>query len=132
MKAKHEILLVIDGVVNLALGVLLLLFPAGILALFGLPPTDTYFYASILGAVIFGIGIALLLELWGFGKGIRGLGLGGAIAINFCGSGALIAWLVFSHLNIPMRGLIILWAVAIIVFGIGVAETVAGAWRYDK
>ncbi|MFC1581166.1 hypothetical protein ACFL4N_09710 [Thermodesulfobacteriota bacterium] len=132
MKANHKILLAIDGVVNLALGILLLLFPAGILTLFGLPPTDTYFYASILGAVILGIGIALLLELWGFGRGIRGLGLGGAIVINFCGSGALLAWLLFSHFNIPMRGHIILWAVAVMVLGIGVAETVAGAWKYEN
>jgi hypothetical protein len=132
MKAKHKILLAIDGAINLALGLLLLLFPAGILALFGLPPTDTYFYASILGAVIFGIGIALLLELWGASKGIRGLGLGGAIVINFCGAGALVAWLLFGHFNIPIRGHVTLWAVAIVVLGIGFAETVGGTWKYEN
>ena len=132
MKAKHKILLAIDGAINLALGLLLLLFPAGILALFGLPPTDTYFYASILGAVIFGIGIALLLELWGASKGIRGLGLGGAIVINFCGAGALVLWLLFGHFNIPIRGHVTLWAVAIVVLGIGFAETVGGTWKYEN
>ncbi len=66
MKSGHRILLASDGIVNLVLGTLLLLFPAGLVELLGLPLTNTYFYASILGAVIFGIGLALLLELYGF------------------------------------------------------------------
>jgi hypothetical protein len=60
MKPVDKRLLVIDAIVNLALGVLLLLFPAGIVNLLGLPVTNTDFYASILGAVLFGIGIALI------------------------------------------------------------------------
>jgi hypothetical protein len=132
MKTKHKILLAIDGAVNLVLGLLLLLFPAGVLVFFGLPPTDTYFYASILGAVIFGIGIALLIELWGAGRGIRSLGLGGAIVINFCGAGALVAWLLFGHFSIPLRGHVTLWAVAILVLGIGFAETAAGTWKQEN
>jgi len=131
MKTKHKVLLAIDGAVNLALGFLLLLFPAGILELFGLPLTDTYFYTSILGAVIFGIGIALLLELAGVGRGIRGLGLGGAIVINFCGAGVLVAWLLFGHLSIPIRGHVTLWAVAIVVLGVGFAETATRAWKHE-
>ena len=132
MKAKHKILLAIDGAVNLALGLLLLFFPAEILALFYLPPTVTYFYASILGAVICGIGIALLLELFGTGRGIRGLSLGGAIVINFSGAGVLVAWLLFGHLDIPLRGHVSLWAVAIVVLAISFAETAAGTWKYEN
>jgi len=118
--------------VSCYLGFLLLLFPAGILELFGLPLTDTYFYTSILGAVIFGIGIALLLELAGVGRGIRGLGLGGAIVINFWGAGVLVAWLLFGHLSIPIRGHVTLWTVAILVLAIGFIETAAGIWKYEK
>ena len=132
MKAKYKLLLAIDSTVNLALGLFLLLFPTGILGLFGLPPTNTYFYLSILGAVIFGIGIALLIELRSPGIGIRGLGLGGAIVLNFCGAGALVAWLLFGHLNLPIRGQVTLWAVAIVVLGIGFVETAAGAWKYEN
>ncbi len=132
MRAKHKVLVAIDGAVNLALGLLLLLFPASIVTFFGLPPTDTYFYTSILGAVIFGIGIALFLELWGAGSGIQGLGLGGAIVVNFCGAGALVAWLVFGNFNIPMRGQVTLWVVAIVVLAIGFAEAVAGTWKYGN
>ena len=85
MESKHKTLLLIDGVINLVLGILLLLFPAGIVKLLGLPYTNTNFYPGILGAVLFGIGIALLIERYGALKNIRGLGLEGAIAINFCG-----------------------------------------------
>jgi len=79
MKSKYKILLIIDCIVNLLLGVFLLLFPIGIIDFFGLPKTNTNFYPSILGAVIFGIGLALFSELAGYAKRFRGLGLGGAI-----------------------------------------------------
>jgi len=122
MRPVDKRLLVIDAVVNLALGVLLLLFPAGIVALLGLPETNTHFYASILGAVLFGIGIALLVERWGEGKKVRGLGLEGAIAVNFCGAGVLLLWLIWVPFDIPLRGKIILWTIALGVMAIGAVE----------
>ena len=125
MESKHKTLLVVDGVINLALGVLLLLFPAGIVDLLGLPPTDTNFYAGILGAVLFGIGIALLVERYGESKNIRGLGLGGAIVINFCGAGVLFLWLLFVPFDIPLHGKIILWSIAVGVILVGVIELLA-------
>jgi len=131
MQRKHKVLLTIDAVVNVALGLFLLLFPAGVVELLGLPETNTFFYASILGAVIFGIGVALLLELRGRGEGVRGLGLGGAIAINLCGGGALLVWLLAVPLGLPLRGTITLWVVAVLVLGIGVAEIASRSWAYD-
>lgn len=130
MKSKHKTLLLIDGVINLALGVLLLLFPAGIVAWLGLPYTNTNFYPSILGAVLFGIGIALLIERYGAPQNIRGLGLGGAIAINLCGAGVLLVWLLISPFDIPLRGNIILWSIAIIVLIVGFTEIILKTWRY--
>ena len=94
MRARHKLLLVIDAGVNLLLGGLLLLFPLGIAARLGLPPADSAFYPVILGGVLFGIGLALLLEAFGEGRGLHGLGMAGAIAINFCGAGVLAVWLV--------------------------------------
>jgi hypothetical protein len=132
MNRSHKTLLAIDALVNLLLGVLLLLFPAGMLELLGLPSTSSFFYPSILGAVIFGIGAALCLELWGAPVGVRGLGLGGAIAINLCGGMALLAWLLVNDLQIPLRGHFILWAVAAVVLGIGVVEIVFRSWKYDQ
>ena len=132
MKLKFKILLGIDCLVNLALGILLLLFAIGIIDLLDLPKTDTHFYPSILGAVILGIGWALLLELTGQARHVRGLGLGGAILINLSGSLALILWLAFGELAIPLRGRIILWTVGVIVFLIGMAELLTKSWVYEN
>ena len=132
MKSKYKILLIIDCIVNLLLGVFLLLFPIGIIDFFGLPKTNTNFYPSILGAVIFGIGLALFFELVGYAKRFRGLGLGGAILINLVGSLVLIFWLVLGSLSIPLKGQIILWAVGLIVFSIGIAELIAKSWIYEN
>jgi hypothetical protein len=130
MGKKHEILLTIDGIINLALGILLLLFPLGIAEIIGVPKSPMNFYPMILGAVIFGIGIALLIERYGFSRDIRGLGLGGAIAINVCGAIALLIWLLCVPLNIPLRGHVILWSLAIIVLLVGVVEIFAKSWKY--
>ena len=109
MKSRYKILLLLDSVVNLLLEILLLIFPMGIIDFFCLPETNTKFYPSILGAVILGIGLALLLELAGHAKRFRGLGFGGAILINTVGSIVLMFWLAFGSLTIPLKGQITLW-----------------------
>lgn len=131
MKPRHKAFLLIDGYVNLILGILLLLFPLGVAEILGVPQPASNFYPTILGGVIFGIGIALLLEAYGHRRRIRGLGLGGAIVINICGAGVLALWLIFKPLELPMRGLIILWVVVVVVLGIGVLEILTRSWRYD-
>ena len=131
MKKKQKILLIIDGIINLVLGILLLLFPFGIAELLGVPESPINFYPTILGAVIFGIGVALLIEVYGAPRGMRGLGLGGAIAINMCGATALLIWLVVTPLGIPMRGYIILWTIAIIVLLIGLVELLTKSWKNE-
>ena len=132
MESKHKALLVVDGIVNLILGLLLILYPVGIVELLGLPPNNTHFYPFILGAVLFGIGIALLIERYGEQRKVRGLGLGGAIAINLSGAGALVLWLVISPFSLPIRGRVILWSVAIVVLTIAFAEIVTKSWQYQR
>ncbi|MHC4942164.1 MAG: hypothetical protein ACYTG7_04020 [Planctomycetota bacterium] len=122
MKRAHRAVLALDAFVNLAIGLMLLLYPAGVLELLALPATNTFFYTSILGAVILGIGLALALELRNSRTDLRGLGLGGAVAINLCGGGALMGWLIFADLQIPLHGEIILWIVAVLVLGTGIVE----------
>lgn len=129
---KANLLLAADGLINLILGILLLLFPAGIPEILGLPATNTYFYSSILGGVIFGIGVALCLEWLKGGKKIRGLGLAGAIAINLFGGGTLLFWLIFKELDLPQKGSITLWIVAILVVGIGVVELFSNSWKHKE
>ncbi|MGD9234127.1 MAG: hypothetical protein PVH67_09725 [Desulfobacterales bacterium] len=131
MRAKYKILLLIDGIVNLLLGMLLLLFPFGMAQLFGVPQPNSNFYPTILGAVIFGIGIALLIEAYGKPRGIHGLGIAGAIAINFCGAGVLTLWLISDPFNLPLRGYIILWTIAIVVMALGFIELLGKSWKYE-
>jgi hypothetical protein len=121
--------LIIDGAVNLALGAALMLFPSGTQELLGLPRSSTGFYPSLLGAVLFGIGLALGMERFAGPARIRGLGLGGAIVINICGAGVLMIWLTTQRLGIPVRGALILWAVAVVVLLIGLAEIVTVAYK---
>ncbi len=83
----------------------------------------------VLGPML--IGVALLIERYGFEKGVRGLGLGGAIAINICGSLVLLGWLIFAPPAIPLRGSILLWGIGILVLGIGLVELAAKTWRYE-
>ena len=130
MERKHEILLTIDGIVNLTLGVLLLLFPIGIPEILGIPVSNIHFYPTILGGVIFGIGIALFIERYGSLRNIRGLGLGGAIAINICGALVLLVWLLIDPFDLPIRGYVILWFIAVLVLLIGIGEIVTKSWRY--
>lgn len=129
LNKKQKLLLAVDAVVNLVLGVLLLLFPAGMLELLGLPQVSHHFYTTILGAVIFGIGIALLIDLLGDSYGVRGLGLAGAIAINLCGGGVLLVWLIVRPFELPVRGHVVLWSVAVVVVGVGLMELITGSWK---
>ena len=82
--------------------------------------------------VIFGIGIALLLEAFGEQRGVHGLGLAGAIAVNFCAAGVLTLWLIFIPLNLPLRGHIILWTIDIVVLTIGFFELISKSWKYQQ
>jgi hypothetical protein len=108
--------------VNLALGLLLALFPRGFAKVVGIPIPAIPFYPIILGGVLVGIGVALFLQcFWGRSR-VTGIGLEGAIAINLCGAGALVALLVGGNLNLPIRGYVFLWSIAVLVLGIAVIE----------
>ncbi len=120
-RSRSPILLV-DSIINFALGVLLLLFPRPVIEAVGIPGAENRFYPNILGAVLFGIGIALLLEWQHKQEGTSGLGLAGAIAINLCGAVVLAMWLLFGTLDLPLRGYVVLWVLAILLIGISTAE----------
>ncbi|MGB5286742.1 MAG: hypothetical protein WCB63_09525 [Polyangiales bacterium] len=113
--------LYIDGFINLLLGVALLCFDP-VADWLGLPASDTAFYPTILGAVLFGIGIALVWEAVRGDGQLLGLGLGGAIAINLCGGLVLTGWLLVGDLRLPLRGQVILWTLASILVLISLVE----------
>jgi hypothetical protein len=115
---SERFLLLIDATTNLLLGVALIFFPGFLVNALGVPTTDSAFYPSILGAVLFGIGVALLLQRSMGG----GLGLRGAISINLCGGIALGGWLIFGDLELPFRGFVFLWSLVILLVGISTIE----------
>lgn len=112
-------LLLADALVNLLLGALLLFYPQWLVEALGMPVVANTFFPNVLGGVLFGIGLALLLAYRG---GAQGLGLDGAIAINLCGAGVVVGWLVIAPHAIPPRGKITLWIIALAVIGIGLVE----------
>jgi len=82
---QRKTLLVIDGLINLVLGLLLLAFPIPLVEYFGVPIASDPFYPNILGGVLIGIAIALFVESRNSSHFGSGLGLVGAVAINLCG-----------------------------------------------
>ena len=122
---NEKILLIIDAIINLVLGILLLTFTNGIISFLGVPGSVSSFYPNILGAVLFGIGLALLIEVRKGDNNAKGLGILGAITINLCGGIVLIFWLIFGDLEIPVRGYIFLSALSFILVLISLIEGIA-------
>jgi hypothetical protein len=125
-------LLLFDCLINIILGLILILFPFGTAKLFGAPAFASYFYPMILGAVLIGIGIALLIEVYGKPFGIHGIGVAGAITINFFGASALALLLVYGDLQLQFYGYVGLWIIVVLVLGIGIIELLSRTWIEKK
>ena len=118
--------LLVDAVINLVLGFLLLMlipFPNQVTRLLGVPSVKQAFYPSIMGGIFIGIAIALFIEAFREKpRGLVGLGLGGAIAINLCGGLVLMGWLIFGRLELPIHGQVFLWVIAVTLVVISSVE----------
>jgi hypothetical protein len=125
---RKSSLLAIDAVINFILGILLVLtipYPNQIYKIFGVPEVADPFYPSLLGAVLIGIGFALLVEVNRTNpRQFVGLGLGGAVAINLCAGAVLIGWLIFGNLQLPLIGMLFLWGISLILVAISGVELV--------
>jgi hypothetical protein len=119
---RRNILLMIDGVINLILGIVLLIFPSGLVAILGVPASQNAFYPSILGGVLLGIAMALFIESRSTDGLASGLGLLGAVVINLCGGLVLGGWLLFGDLELQLRGSIFLWSLVTLLVGISSIE----------
>jgi hypothetical protein len=115
-------LLIIDAVINIVLGTFLVASPLRLFQLLGLPLEVPSFYATILGGVLMGIGIALLMGLSPERAPGRWLGLGGAMVINLFGALTLSVLLVSGRIFTPLRGYLILWALVFLFVIIGLLE----------
>ena len=119
---NRKSILLIDAFINFILASLLGIFPKEVIRFLGLPVVSNPFYASILGGVFFGIGIALLISRSANNKSSDGLGLRGAMAINLSGGFVLALWLLFGSLNVPIHGKIIMWALVGVLFVLSAVE----------
>ncbi len=115
-------LLELDGFGNILLGLVLAMFPAPVARILGLPDVEQAFYPSLFGAVLIGIGVALLLERFRRAEHLIGLGLSGALIINLCFGIALAAWLTVADLVLPFRGYLVLWILVAVLVGFGSVE----------
>jgi hypothetical protein len=119
---NRKSILLIDAIINFILAFLLGIFPKGVIGFLGLPVVSNPFYASILGGVFFGIGIALLISRSTNNSSSDGLGLRGALAINLSGGLVLALWLLFGSLEIPTHGKTIMWALVAILIVLSAVE----------
>lgn len=115
-------LLTIDSIINLVLGVALLAFPSSVVDALGVPSGSGSFYANILGGVLFGVGVALMIERFRPPLRVVGLGLGGAISINLCGGLALAGWLIWGSLDLSALGVAVLWGLVMLLAGLSGVE----------
>lgn len=122
ISTMRRLLLLTDSFINLLLGFVLLFFPPAVVHFLGAPPSEAAFYPSLFGAVLLGIGVALLLDLPKEDGHGDGLGLRGAVAINMCAGLALLGWLVWGHLEIPTRGKVFLWGLTVMLVGLSLVE----------
>lgn len=119
-------LLTVDGAANLLFGVFLLALPRPLFEALSLPWTGRSLYATILGGVLVGIGIALLQESRSRAGSTRGLGLGGAVAINLAAGLVIGAWLLFSGAeDVAPSGRVVLWLLVLFLVGLSTGEIVA-------
>lgn len=125
MNKPQSLLLWIDAIVNLLLGILLLAYSLPLAQALGVPGAAQRFYPTLLGAVLFGIGIALAMEARRSSGGLIGLGLGGAVAINLSAGVVLAVWLLSGALQPPLRGLVLLWALVVLLVGLSLFELLA-------
>ncbi len=119
---NRPVVLWADAAINLMLGVLLLLFYPKMAQVLGVPWEEQRFYPTVLGAVLVGIGIALLIECFGRQGAFVGLGLGGAVAINLCAAIAIAIWLSAGPLELPLRGKLLLWGLVVLLVVISAVE----------
>jgi hypothetical protein len=118
------VVLLVDALINLLLGLLLIIFPAGFAGWLGVPLPQSRFYVNILGAVFVGIAIALVWEARRDPRSMKSAGLGvtGAAAINLCGGVMLVFWLTAGKLDLNPAGEVFLWLLALLLVGISAVE----------
>ena len=116
-----DLLLLADALVFLAMGAILAAFPAGAVTALGLPAGQPGFYRRLLGAVLIGIGLALMMNA--LPSGLSGLGLDGAIAVNLSVALGLTILLLTGARKTPARGRRLLWLLVLVLLGLSAVDS---------
>lgn len=107
-------LLFLEAVVKAAIGLVLMIAPGASFRVLGLPVVPTGFWPRLLGATLFGIAGANLIE--GTLLGSRGLGLAGSLAINFAIAAMLTIQLAVNAAATTLRGRLLLWILVAVLY----------------
>ncbi|MEO1695001.1 MAG: hypothetical protein AAFR55_07165, partial [Pseudomonadota bacterium] len=100
-------------------GAILFLLPITTARVIGLPHGNIGLWARILGATFIGIAVALWVE--NDVQDVRGLGLGGLIAINAVSGVALLVIALSTPLG-SKRGAILIWLAIVLLFALSILE----------
>lgn len=118
-----DLLLLVDALVNLVIGAVLAAFPTRLIGALGLPASPSTFYPRLLGAILIGIGLALIMDA--LPTGLAGLGLSGAIAINLCAA-VMLSVALLTGIGKPTRGgRRLLWFLVAVLLLLSAAESIA-------
>jgi hypothetical protein len=113
-------LVLFELITKLASGLALLAAPLTLITLFGLAPAASAFWPRLLGAFLLGLTAATYMDV-----SVRlghGLGLAGAMVINFAVSMALAAGLILGQSAPTRRGRVFLGGIAAALFMLALAE----------
>lgn len=102
-------------------GGLLLLFPITTARVFGLPHGSVSLWIRVTGVLLIGVAAAIWVE--NDVSDVRGLGLGGLIAINVVGLVGIVA-LATSQAAQTRRGTFALWTTTVLLFALCIFEIV--------
>jgi len=110
----------IETLLKLGGGLLLVVSPAALIRLLGLPAYDGGFWPRMLGGVLIGLGVATFIEGWL--PGSNGLGIAGCIAVNLAGTAVLVGMLVLAPQRAAARGRLILWGLVLALVVLSLIE----------
>lgn len=116
-----DFVLIGDALLKLSAGVVLVLSAGRLMKTLGLPSGEPRFYARLLGSLLIGVGLALMIEA--LPTGWRGLGAGGAAAVNFIAAVILALLTIGRPGGTNPMGRRLLWIMAASMLAFGALES---------
>jgi hypothetical protein len=112
----------IEVLLKLGVGLALVVMPATVSKVLGLPRSEVGFWPRLLGATLIGLAAAIYLEARISGG--KGLALAGTIAINLTVALMIAMLLIAGQTGAAGRGRAILWITVAVLIALSVVESV--------